>query len=104
MNRSRKSELEPLTFSRARFSSAGGHPSDIADGDYFALALGRINEHRVLSRSHEAVIGVFDVETFTIRRKDGVGLERGCSLEISDFVCDHGRGRVNRNERNLILL
>ena len=93
-----------LTFSRTRFSSAWCHPSNVADGDHFALALGGIDEHRILSRSHETVIGVFDVETFPIRRKDSVGLKRGCSLKDSDFVGDHRYGRVNSDEKNLIPL
>jgi hypothetical protein len=91
-----------LTFSRTRFSGAWSHPSDVTDCDYFAFALGRIDEHRILSRSHETVIGVFDVETFPVGREDGVGLERGGSLKVSDFVGDHRYGRVNSDERNLI--
>ena len=104
MNGPRKSGLDRLAFSRAWFSNAGGDPGDVADGNDFALALGRINEHCILSRSHETVIRVFDVETFPIRREYGVGLERGCSLEVSNFLGDHRLGRVNRNEKNLILL
>jgi hypothetical protein len=99
---SRKSGLDALTLSRTGFSSAGRYPSNIADREYFALALGRVYEDRILSRSHEAVIGVFDVETFPIRSKDGVGLKRGCSLKVSDFVGNHGMGK-DSDERNLIL-
>jgi hypothetical protein len=93
-----------LTFSRTRFPSAGRHPSDVADGHHFALGLGRKNENRILSRSHEAVIGVLDVKAFSVRRKNGVRLEWGCALQVSDFFGDHGYGRVNSDERNLIPL